>query len=129
MTLAQTFAAARQRIADGKEPMYAFIRHERVPGGGPFETRRRPLTFGELRAAYADVIQSVRLIDEGARYRRLRSIIVAESLECQSLIRRLRDLETLPFGMRLSDYAAPLQAELETIIAGRVAEHRTGEEA
>jgi len=129
MTLAQTFAAARQRIADGKEPMYAFIRHERVPGGGIFETRRRPLTFGELRAAYADVIQSVRRIDDGARYNRLRSIIVAESPECQSLIRRLRDLDNLPFGIRASDYAAPLQAELETIIAGRVAEHRTGDEA
>lgn len=129
MTLAETFAAARQRIADGKEPMYAFIRHERVPGGGFFETRRRPLTFAELRAAYAEVIQNVRSIEAGARYNRLRSIIVAESPECQSLIRRLRDLDNLPLGMRLSDYAAPLRAELETIIAGRMAEHRTGEEA
>ncbi len=27
------------------------------------------------------------------------------------LIRRLRDLDNLPFGIRASDYAAPLQAE------------------
>lgn len=127
MTLAQTFAAARQRIADGLEPPRLFKAQDWTPGAN--YGCERSQTFGERRAAYASVIDSVRRIDEGKRYNRLRSIIVAESPECQSLIRRMRDLDNLPFGIRASDYAAPLQAELETIIAGRVAEHRTGEEA
>lgn len=125
MNLAQTFAAARQRIADGKEPPRLFKAQDWTPGAN--YGRERPQTFGERRAAYASVMESVRRIEEGARYRLLRSIIIDESPECQSLIRRLRDLDNLPFGMRLSDHAAPLRAELETIIAGRVAEHRTGE--
>ena len=124
--LAQTFAAARQRIADGKEPASLFMAQDWTPG--PTYGQRRPQTFGERRASYAEVMENVRRIEQGARYNRLRSIIVRESPECQSLLHRLRDLESLPFGMRMSDYAAPLHAELETIIAGRMAEHRTGDE-
>lgn len=126
-TLRQTFAAARQRISDGMEHPGLFQAYDWTPG--PTYGRRRAQTFGERRASYASVIESVRRIEDGKRYNRLRSIIVAESPECLNLLRRLHALDDLPFGMRKSDYAAPLQAEFETIIAGRMAERHTGQAA
>ena len=121
MTLSETFTAARQRIAAGKVPMYAFIRYEQV-SGAPFETRRRPLTFAELRAAYAEVIEGVRRIEDGARYRRMRSLIIDETPACRSLLRRIDALQDLPFGMSVASEAEPLLAEFEAVIAGRMAE-------
>lgn len=127
MTLAQTFAAVRQRIANGMIEPRLFMAQDWTPG--PTYGRERPLTFGERRRAYASVIETVRRIAEGQRYHEVRSAIIADTPACRDLIGRLRDLDNLHFGIRKEDHAAPLRAELETIIAGRVAERRAGDEA
>ena len=126
-TLAETFASARRRIANGMIEPRLFMAQDWTPG--PTYGRDRSLTFGELRRAYASVIETVRRIAEGQRYNDFRSAIIADTPACRDLIQRLRDLDNLPFGIRKEDHAAPLRAELETIIAGRVAEHRIGEDA
>lgn len=127
MTLSETFAAARQRIADGKEPPRLFVAQDWTPGSN--YGRDRPQTFGERRAAYASVIESVRQVEEGARYRRLRSLIIDETPACKSLLRRIDALQDLPFGMSVEREAAPLRAELEAIIAERMAEEAVGRAA
>ena len=118
--LSATFAAARQRIADGREPPRLFMAHDWTPGAN--YGRPRPQTFAERRAAYASVIASVQRIEAGTTYCRRRSQIIAETPACQALIAELRMLDNLPWGVRLADMKAPLEAELEAIIAGRVAE-------
>lgn len=120
MTLAETFAAARQRIADGREPPRLFMAQDWTPG--PNYGRARPQTFAERRAAYASVIASVRRAAASDAYRRLRSQIIDETPACRALIAHLRDLENLPFGERMESRAEPIRAELEAIIAGRMAE-------
>lgn len=115
-----TFAAARARIADGLDAPRLFMAQDWTPG--PNYGRARPQTFGERRAAYASVIASVESIAASAVYRRRRSLIIDETPACRDLIAQLRDLENLPFGERMETRAAPIRAELETIIAGRLAE-------
>lgn len=118
--LAATFAAARQRIADGREPARLFVAQDWTPGPG--YGRERPQTFAERRAAYAGVIENVRRIEAGTRHNNLRGTIIAETPACQNLIRRLRLLDTLPWGENRAAHAAQLEADLEAIIAGRMAE-------
>jgi len=127
MTLSETFAAARHRIANGMVEPRLFMAQDWTPGATYGRPRR--LTFGERRVAYQSVIDTIRRIEDGQRYRRVRSMIIDETPACKSLLRRIAALENLPLGMRLEDHAAPLRAELETIIAGRMAEHRKGENA
>ena len=123
---AAIFAAARDRISNGQIAPRLFMAQDWTPG--PNYGRNRPQTFGERRAAYASVIEDARRIEEGRVYNALRSQIIAETPACQSLIREIRALDNLPFGVRLSDDAAPLTAQLEAIIAGRVAEALTERE-
>lgn len=120
MTLTETFAAARARIASGMFPPRLFKAQDWTPGPG--YGRDRPQTFGERRAAYATICEDVRRIEAGARYMRQRSLIIDETPQCRAIIAAIRQLENLPFGMSMEREAAPLRAELETIIAARMAE-------
>lgn len=126
MAIRAMFPKARQRIADGLEPPLLFKAQDWTPG--PNYGRDRPQTFAERRAAYAKVIESVRRIEEGQRYRARRALIIDETPACQSLLRRIDDLQNLPFGMSVAREAAPLYAKLEAIIAGRMAEEAVARE-
>ncbi len=118
--LSATFAAARARIAGGLEAPSLFMAHDWTPGPG--YGRQRPQTFAERRAAYASVIAAVQRIAEGMESRRRRSRIIDETPACRALIAQLQVLDNLPWGVRLADAKAPLEAELEAIIAARMAE-------
>lgn len=120
MNLATTFAAVRDRIANGMIEPRLFMAQDWTPGPG--YGRDRPLTFAERRRAYLSVVETVRRIAEGQRYTAFRSLIIDETPACRSLIAQIRDMENLPFGERMETHAAPLRAELEAIIAGRMAE-------
>lgn len=123
---AAIFVAARDRISNGQIEPRLFLAQDWTPG--PNYGRSRPQTFGERRAAYASVMEVARRIEEGRAYNALRSRIIAETPACQSLIAQMQALDNLPFGVRLSDDAAPLKVQLEAIIAGRVAEALTERE-
>lgn len=120
MHLSATFAAVRHRIANGMIEPRLFMAQDWTPG--PTYGRNRPQTFAERRRAYESVIETARRIEEGQRYADFRAAIIAETPACRDLIASIRALENLPFGMSMEADAAPLRDELETIIAGRMAE-------
>ena len=117
--LRELFAAARASIAEGREPPRLFMAQDWTPG--PTYGRDRPQTFAERRAAYASVIERVRRGIEGEAYRRRRSLIIAETPACQTIIADLRMMDNLPWGVSLADAKAPLEAKLEAIISAHMA--------
>lgn len=119
-SLSEIFAAARKRIADGMEIPRLFRAQDWTPGPG--YGRERPQTFGERRAAYQSVIDKIRRGRTFDAIRRRRAAIIEETPACRELIAAIRALENLPLHVRLAERAAPLEARLETIIAGRMAE-------
>lgn len=111
------FQAAKSR---GRN-LTAFTRFQDWTPGPNFGKPRRA-TFAELRKTLAEQIKAIRRIEESRAYVALRSKVIAETPACLDLIQQIRDLDNLPFTVRFSDLQEPLEARLETIIAGRIAE-------